>query len=57
MARLINLELTRALQLDDWVLCRIFQKNTGAQRIGKEHNSSCVEEVSLATCYDLLTPL
>jgi len=34
------------VQLDDWVLCRIYKKSTSAQRTGKEReNSSCVEEV------------
>jgi hypothetical protein len=34
------------MQLDDWVLCRIYKKSTNAQRAGKERDSSsCVEEV------------
>lgn len=33
------------MQLDDWVLCRIYEKSTHAQRAGKEHENSCVEEV------------
>lgn len=35
------------VQLDDWVLCRIYKKSTNAQRTGKERDtSSCVEEVN-----------
>jgi hypothetical protein len=33
------------MQLDDWVLCRIYEKSTHAQRAGKEHENSSVEEV------------
>nr|PNR37804.1 hypothetical protein PHYPA_020913 [Physcomitrium patens] len=38
-----NLHLV--MQLDDWVLCRIYEKTTHAQRAGKEQENSCVEEV------------
>jgi hypothetical protein len=35
------------MQLDDWVLCRIFKKSPNVQRgSGKDMNSSNVEEVS-----------
>jgi hypothetical protein len=34
-----------SLRLDDWVLCRIYEKCTHAQRAGKEHENSSVEEV------------
>lgn len=33
------------LQLDDWVLCRIYEKCTHAQRAGKEHDRASVEDV------------
>ena len=34
------------MQLDDWVLCRIYKKSSKAQRVGKERESpSYVEEV------------
>lgn len=44
------------LQLDDWVLCRIYEKCTHAQRAGKEHDNSSVEEVlaSLPEIDDML---
>lgn len=44
------------MQLDDWVLCRIYEKCTHAQRASKEHDNSSVEEVlaSLPEIDDML---
>lgn len=46
MRRNVRLCSVAGVQLDDWVLCRIYKKSTSAQRTGKEReSSSCVEEV------------
>lgn len=47
----------KSLRLDDWVLCRIYKKNTQATKIVSRdgENSSCVEEV-LASLPDIEDP-
>eukprot|EP01018_Ginkgo_biloba_P022358 Gb_35309 [translate_table: standard] len=42
-----------SLRLDDWVLCRIYKKNSHSPRVpGRERDESCVEEV-LASLPDI----